>query len=159
MDTIRALQLIALKNLLGEQSEEARWRQICRWYSKTFATPLHVVEDLPRLDILQHYIEENYENLQDAELHLEADRLLTPEEDLAKEDVEMDKLAKQLEKENAQKKAAPPKEATEKKIDKLSDAESEILQSLDGMGQILTDIKKTMEEPTSFDLDLFETEK
>ena len=163
MNTIRSLQLIALKDILVEQSEDSKWRQICRWYSKTFATPLHVVEDLPRLDILQHYIEENYENLEEAELQLELDRILSKDDmsvalEKAKEDSKLDELEKQIKEEKTQKKQEVKKELDVKKLEQLSQAESELLESFDGLGQILTDIKKTVDEPSSFDLDFLEPE-
>lgn len=56
---IRQIQILAL--LSAEQPNwEAVYRSICRQYSKTFNTPLHIVEnDLTEEYVLKHY----YENL------------------------------------------------------------------------------------------------
>jgi hypothetical protein len=44
-----------------------RLRYINRWYSKTFHTPLHVVDDLPTEDVLIHFYECQFEDLEEAE--------------------------------------------------------------------------------------------
>jgi hypothetical protein len=88
MDQIRALQIIALKEVLSEnQSKDFQLRSIFRWYSKTFHTPLHVVEGLPEFDVLQAYFEDHYETLNNSnegQGHIQ--KLL---EDLSKTDEEL----------------------------------------------------------------------
>lgn len=51
-------------------------RYIFRWYSVTFHTPLHVVEQLPIEDILQHYYETQYEELDPVQRKTEIEHLL-----------------------------------------------------------------------------------
>lgn len=82
MDIVRALRLVALRNVLipDKADEDYGIRRIMRWYSKTFHTPLHVVEDLPLDDILLAYWEEHYEELSDAELYQHKEDLFTTEE-------------------------------------------------------------------------------
>jgi hypothetical protein len=59
----------ALSNKLAP-SPEASWRNICRRYSKLFATPLHIVYSLPHEDVALALFEENLEAL-DPDEHLE----------------------------------------------------------------------------------------
>lgn len=163
MENVRCLQLIALKNVLVEPpDEDFRWRQICRWYSKTFATPLHEVENLPKIDVLQHYIEEQYENLEDPQVQQELDRLLQREEavaeaiDKAKEDAAMDQLLAETQAENAIPKK--PSKDKDKPLEKVELPEG-LLDSMDGLGQAITNIRKALEEPpSSFDLDFSDLE-
>lgn len=42
---------------------DARYRSICRWYSKTFYTPLHEVYDLPPEEVLEAHYEEVLEEM------------------------------------------------------------------------------------------------
>jgi hypothetical protein len=59
-DLIRSLQIIAL-GAAECPDYDAFYRAICRWYSQTFATPLHVVmEELTDIFVLQTYYEESY---------------------------------------------------------------------------------------------------
>jgi hypothetical protein len=47
-------------------SDLSFYRKVCRWYSKTFHTPLHIVMDGKTLqwdDILHHYYEEQMEEI------------------------------------------------------------------------------------------------
>lgn len=56
-------------------------RGIFEWYSKTFATPLHLVGDLPLDDILIAFYREYYRSMEAPKRHNEAIWLLeTPEE-------------------------------------------------------------------------------
>lgn len=76
-----ALNLIAL-NGVKNRTFEYQQRMVMRWYSKTFSTPLHVVESLiPLEDIWLAFLEERYEGLEPEELELAIEHaLLTPEE-------------------------------------------------------------------------------
>lgn len=56
-------------------------RRIFRWYSKTFATPLHAVYELPLDDILTHYWESQYEDMEDDERETTIIRLRESDED------------------------------------------------------------------------------
>ena len=56
-----SLRLIALRNVLAkEPPNDYRIRTIHRWYSTHFHTPLHVVDTLPRHDVLIAYYETVY---------------------------------------------------------------------------------------------------
>jgi hypothetical protein len=160
LDNIRAIKLIALKDVLMETSVEAQWRRVARWYSKTFATPLHLVDDLPRLDIIQSYFEEHYENLDEAELNRELQELLKPEDQLqksldkAKDDSSLDELVKQAESKVKAVKVIKAKRAPVKEPSK-QDVSKEMLAAIADLGEALTSIKDTAEEPPdqSFGLD------
>lgn len=65
MDLFRSLQLIALKDVACTPTPDFRWRQICRYYSKTFNTPLDkVVYELDPYDVAQAYYEDIYEDME-----------------------------------------------------------------------------------------------
>lgn len=72
---IQAVQILAMEAVLSD-TDEYRMRDICRWYSGEFSTPLHVVEDLPFEYVLQHYYEAVYAKMQ-AHYRTEAARLLS----------------------------------------------------------------------------------
>jgi succinate dehydrogenase flavin-adding protein (antitoxin of CptAB toxin-antitoxin module) len=82
MEYFRALRLAAMQAVV-EPDLDAQLRHIFRWYSKTFATPLDEVYDLPQEDILEAFYEEEYEGLNEDERQKEISELLeTPEERL-----------------------------------------------------------------------------
>lgn len=60
---IQAVQILAMEAVLSD-TDEYRMRDICRWYSGEFSTPLHIVEDLPFEYVLQHYYEAVYAKMQ-----------------------------------------------------------------------------------------------
>lgn len=81
MDLLQALRLDALAGALikpqGDLSDDDRrrfFRRIFRWYSREFATPLHLVEELPVVDVLRNYYEAKVDEMDDEAL--EAERLL-----------------------------------------------------------------------------------
>ena len=159
MDNVKAIKLIALKDVMLTASAEAQWRSVARWYSKTFATPLHEVEDLPRLDIIQAYFEEHYENMNEGELHNELQSLLKPEDALqdslnkSQDEASVDDLVRQAEEENkalkSQPRTLPKKKATPQ------EASKEMMAAIAELGEALTTIKDKVEEPPdrSFGLD------
>ncbi len=58
---VRAIRLLALQSAMADpQPADFVLRDIFRWYSKTFATPLHEVENLPLARVIQTYWEEQY---------------------------------------------------------------------------------------------------
>lgn len=65
-DAVRVLQLKAMQAVLKPDSA-SYLRQIHRWFSKTFATPLSAVYDLPVDFVLQHYYESHYWEMEDKE--------------------------------------------------------------------------------------------
>lgn len=81
-----SLRILALEAVRGDSNWESQYRRVCRWYSKTFATPLHVVLDLDEVFVLQTYYEEIYAGLDDADWRREArDAIETPAEKAARE--------------------------------------------------------------------------
>jgi hypothetical protein len=79
IETARIEAALAVKRHDGEY----RLRQIFRWYSRTFHTPLHQVQDLDLLDILQAFYEDRLGDMKDDELHDEIQDLIrTPEEEM-----------------------------------------------------------------------------
>lgn len=76
----RAIRIQALRDVLKEP-EEYQFRAVFRWYSKTFHTPLHLVERLPLEDVLQAYYEEQFEEMEEPELHHEIDELTQTDEE------------------------------------------------------------------------------
>lgn len=64
MDDLEAVKILALRAVLKPTSDPTyRIRQIFRWFSKTFHTPLAEVEAMPLEDVLQHYFESDYEQM------------------------------------------------------------------------------------------------
>ena len=90
MDVYTAIRLNALSAVLSGDEQEYVFRYIFRWYSKTFATPLHLVEELPIEDVLTAYYETKYEDMKEPELDMEKASLLETDEEktarLRKED-------------------------------------------------------------------------
>lgn len=58
----RSYQIQAAEAVL-DPDEQAFYRKICRWYSKNFFTPLHIVEALPTDQILTNYYEASMEQI------------------------------------------------------------------------------------------------
>jgi superfamily II RNA helicase len=108
MDYIDAIRLLAMQAVVREPSDY-NMRYIFRWYSKEFATPLHVVESLPTEGILRHYFEVNYESLSPEDREEEIGRLTKSEVEVKSEvlkkdieeaeDFEFARLTKAMEKE------------------------------------------------------------
>lgn len=68
MNSFLAHRLIALNTVLHPDTDpDYELRRIFRWFSKTFNTPLAQVYGLPLDEVLQHYYEARYEELEDAE--------------------------------------------------------------------------------------------
>lgn len=73
-------RLLALKDVLVGTAEYQH-RRILRWYSRTFSTALHDVEQLPLEYVLQHYYESFWEKAEAEEIEeARLDALKTPEE-------------------------------------------------------------------------------
>lgn len=108
-NTAREAKLIAMRAICKPNLDD-QIRSIFRWYSKTFSTPLHEVPDLPLSDVLVAYFEEQYEEMEPAELEYERKQLTMTardrekaiaDEDAAEEDGmdllrEMEEEARQL---------------------------------------------------------------
>ena len=114
------------------------------------------MDDLPRLDVLQHWYEDMYENLEDDKLHQELEELLKPQDELEKAlakssaDSDMDKLEAEVKAQNQKSKDSPrpvkaPKIETE-----------EMKKALEGLGKAINEIKDSFEpvtKGTEFSLD------
>jgi hypothetical protein len=104
---IDATKTKALKAIV-KPDMAASLRRIFRWYSKTFSTPLHIVDDLPLEDILQAYFEDMYENMEAPLLEAEiatmsmspAERKALGEEEEEEEEDFLDMIAQEIAKEN-----------------------------------------------------------
>lgn len=92
MDVLDSLRACALRDVLSKNaSRDYNLRAIFRYYAKTFHTPLHVVQDLPLVDVFQAYFEENFEAMEYEDLEAERQRLIeTPEQRAARADAEVD---------------------------------------------------------------------
>ena len=80
MNYFDSLKLIALRAVMKPDGE-ATYRSICRWYSTTFHTPLHVVEELPQEDVLTAHFEATYEDMTEEERREVLSQLLETEEE------------------------------------------------------------------------------
>jgi predicted nuclease with TOPRIM domain len=83
VDLYKCVQLNALSDVINEP-EEFIMRRIMAWYSQTYHTPLHVVEELPFLEILRWYYEDQYSDLGEYERQEKIKELLETEEDRKK---------------------------------------------------------------------------
>jgi len=80
MDILEAIKAKALNSVL-KRDGDYNGRFVRRWYSRTFHTPLHIVERIPTLDLFEHYYESEFEALEPEERHAAiADILITPEQ-------------------------------------------------------------------------------
>ena len=142
MDAYRAIKLIALRDVLKERTPESMWRKICRFYSKTFHTPLHLVETLPKLDVAQAYFEEAYDNMEEKDLQNELHELLeegtTLEKSLAKsqDEASMDALEAEMKQQVKNQKKDLGKPIDPEKISKA------LLDSIENLDQSLQDLKE-----------------
>jgi hypothetical protein len=77
----KEIESIALANVADPDSDYI-YRKICRWYSKTFYTPLHtVLNELTFSHVLQAYFEEGFEKMEDEDLKDEMLRTIDPDYD------------------------------------------------------------------------------
>lgn len=67
VDLLKALRINAFHAVKYRDSEYVL-RFIKRWYSKTFSTPLEEVDDIPVEDLLTHFFEERYQDMDDEDL-------------------------------------------------------------------------------------------
>ncbi len=80
MDIFEAVKINALSAVVKPDTDY-QLRSIFRWYSKTFHTPLHTVQDIPLVEVLTAYFESSYEGMKEEELAEERLRTsMTPEE-------------------------------------------------------------------------------
>lgn len=113
-DYVRQLKLIAMSNVVDQPSEYAI-RQIFRWYSERFHTPLHLVEDLQFEDVLQTYFECQFEEMDEGTRHATIQKLTISPEQLAHarksedaEDADQWEFAREAEQQEKEKEATQP---------------------------------------------------
>lgn len=105
MDFFKAIQIQALRDVIKKPGDY-NIRYVHRWYSKTFHTPLYLVEDLPVDEILRAYFEELYEEMDEGRIEDEkrkltetdaerAIRVKKEEEDLYQDALFAEKVSKQ----------------------------------------------------------------
>jgi hypothetical protein len=56
------LQLKAIDSIFNP-TDSYQQRRICRWYSKEFSTPLHIVLAMPFTQVLTHYYEDTFSQM------------------------------------------------------------------------------------------------
>lgn len=116
MDYFRALRTLALADVTRDPPAPSyALRRIFRWYSSKFATPLHLVDDLPLHDVLQHYYEAHFEEMDDVAIHQEVVELSKSPEALAAERDQNEYEEYLLIKEEEQKQEAQKKRLVDKK--------------------------------------------
>ena len=92
MDYYKHLRTIALKSVI-EPDEPYLIRKIVRWYSKTFSTPISMVEEIPIEHILTAYYESEFEGKKEEELEQIVRDMFTEEVNTRKEEMEEEKRA------------------------------------------------------------------
>lgn len=70
MNTYDAIRILALHAVIKED-EDFKLRQVFRFYSREFNTPLHEVKDLPIEEVLAAYFESKYEDMDIDKLKIE----------------------------------------------------------------------------------------
>lgn len=104
MIDLKELKEIALANV-ADPTTEYFYRYMCRWYSKTFHTPLHVVFTLPFQDVALAYFEEGYESMDEDDRFEEMMRAIDPDFD-AKEEESIQDFISMIEEEEENKRLA-----------------------------------------------------
>lgn len=103
MIDIKLLKEIALANVADPDSAYF-YRYVCRWYSKTFHTPLNKTYSLPSQDVFMAYFEEGYEAMDDEDRTLEMMKTIDPDYD-EKEEEAVDEFISLIEAEEQNKRA------------------------------------------------------
>jgi len=83
MDLIESIQNQAMDAVVNPD-DEAWMRRVFRFYSKRFATPLHLVPQLPLEDVLQAFFEEVFDDMDEEAREDRIEWLLMSPEDRAK---------------------------------------------------------------------------
>lgn len=105
---LRAIKLEALACVMVKDyaPPDFYMRRLARWYSRTFSTPLHEVEQLPTFLIMRAWAEEHYESMEEEERETERQKLIETDEErrhrLAKDtidNIEDDDWFKEIEQE------------------------------------------------------------
>lgn len=93
---LEAIQVEAAHGVINN-TDEYFIRNMCRWYSQTFSTPLHIVYTLPLIEIALHYFECEFKDMteQEQQDHI-ANLLLTQEERKAARNEKEDQRQKEM---------------------------------------------------------------
>jgi len=126
-----ALRLRAMRSVLKPDSDY-QIRNVLRWYSKTYHTPLHFVETLPLEAIFTAFYEEQYEKMSEEDREAELQALLeTDEQRIAREKRKDEEEASEYEFFNLTAKASAEKKSPAKDvISKIPDRFDQLSQSL-----------------------------
>ncbi len=110
MIDLKELKEIALANV-SDPTTEYFYRYMCRWYSKTFHTPLHVVFTLPPQEIALAYFEEGYEAMDEEDRFEDMMKAIDPDFDNKEEESIQDFIEMIEEEEQNKRLAKAEKEA------------------------------------------------
>lgn len=99
---LRSIQVLALR-AVEEPSYEDIYERICRWYSRSFSTPLAEVREMAEADVLRVYFEEQYleaytsTDEKDAKRYDDIrDRLLADPDDVAASEMDDEAWVRQM---------------------------------------------------------------
>jgi len=126
-ELIRAIRILAVQSV-EDASDEDVYAKVCRFYSKEFNTPLHMVEELDPIYVLTHFFQHRYEQLSNGEdndkLRYEREKaLLLWPEDVEKRQRDDEEWVRQLEQEmlaQQQGNANKTEEVVQKAMDDLN---------------------------------------
>ena len=141
----QSIQLRALANAILDPKDnpdvEAHFlRNVFRWYSKEFHTPLHTVIELPLVDIMLHYYESQYENMEEPQLEAERVRLTETEKDR--------EARERAEKEDSEEVAALIEEIAQQERDRIAKREGKVgIGAVKGPGPALSESVNRPKEP------------
>lgn len=80
MDIFEAVRAQALRSVMKPDGEYVV-RHVFRWYSRTFSTPLREVYDIPLEEVLMHYYESWFEDMNDQDRLIAIDSVLQTDAD------------------------------------------------------------------------------
>lgn len=153
MDLFRSLQLLALRDVACKPTPEFKWRQICRYYSKNFHTPLDRVYELDPFDVAQAVYEDSYEEMElndRLEVILQAiktdDQIKEEELHQAEDSLDTDKFAQQVEAEATVAKKRQEDKAKKEREAKLK-AAANVKQSTEKLLKEMGVFEEVMKKP------------
>ena len=142
MDTFEAVRWVALRLVVDSKKKDPKYpdpnfqlREIFRWYSQRFHTPLHTVEELPLEDVLTAYYETTFAEMEEEELERYVRESLKTEEDRLEEErraAEEEAEIEQIVREEREAQAAAATAAQEKfgKLEKAASGFAEAVRSV-----------------------------
>jgi hypothetical protein len=165
IEDLASLRTLALRNVLIGGDIEYLLRKIFRSYSKSFSTPLHLVETLPLADVILHFFEDRFENMETKDLEEERLDIIETEEELKarqlqedRDDSELFEIERETVKQEGLDKIKLPTEESKFKaaIGKLSKDVQLINDTLEEVRTVEPGIKMVFnEELDDFDKDSF----